>query len=332
MLLELLGMPLTRGEIREVFDDYNIPENVTNFVLKFNLSSRFSWLYRYNTPIFAVIGIIIAFPLNIWLNELQEQTVLSAAQKQVALFYDSDPATNLIAFLIVIILLAHTVSRYIPLLVSPDLKSQIFIRDYISIKNKTFLKFPFKWLRLRKPREKISSPIEYLNQHFLSEFRFFRNIAVLGTLAMLALISQNLNAYTLITKDGVQHNSILPWDGKVSKDWGEVKSVTIGCRHTEDSDYIVYQLNFKSDKPYRMTSMKPVEGASRGDWLSALETLDAILRGNNVTFEHRKSAGNPLHPECLKAQEARYTPQEMQRLRRLLRIGTIKTGEQNDPR
>jgi len=55
-----------------------------------------------------------------------------------------------------------------------------------------------------------------------------------------------------------------------------------------------------------------------------MERLDAILLNNNVTFEHRKSAGNPLHPKCLKAQEARYTPQEMQRLRRLLRIDVLE--------
>jgi hypothetical protein len=325
MLLELLGMPLTRGEIREIFDDYNIPEDVTNFVLKFDLTSRCSWLYRYSTPAFAVIGILITYPLLLWLDELQEQTVLSAAQKQAALFYDTDPATNLIAFLIVIILLAHTISRYIPLLVSPKLKAQIFIHDHMSVKNKLFLKFPYKLLRRRKPREKTSSPIEYLNQHLRSEFRFFRNIAALSALAMFALISQNLNAYTLITKDGVQQTSILPWTDKVSSGWGEVKSVTLGCRHTKDSDYIVYQLNFKSDKPYRLTSMKPVEGASRGDWLSALEKVDQILIDNNVVFEHRKTPDNiPVNSKCLKAQEARYTPQEMQRLRRLLRISTLE--------
>ncbi len=162
MLLELLAMPLTRGEIRKVFDDYNIPEEIANFVLKFDLTSKPSWLYRYNTPAFAVIGVLFAFPFYLWLDKLHEQTVLSAAQKQAALFYDLDRSTNAIALLIIIILLAHTVSRYIPLLVSPSLKAQIFIHDYMSINNKVFLKFPYKLFRRRKPRKKTSSPIEYL--------------------------------------------------------------------------------------------------------------------------------------------------------------------------
>ncbi len=310
---------MTQDEIRKILLDSGVPENVVDYVMQFEPKA---WLYllhlRFMLLIF-FLGFAGSIPLWILFNGINNDFALSAAIEQSALLYGSWFGFSFLPLFFVSFFGVGIILFFVLLLSPIKVRALYFVAEFMNKDSRGQAKMITR--RLLSNNIKPSLPQQFIDSALQKSLNSNVRFAIFASLISVMFLAQEFQSHTIITKNGLQRTPILPWANNQPQNWEEIETVSLGCNHTVDSDNLKYDLKFKSGDIYYLGSMKPVAG----DWLSTLEKVDQILVENNANFKRWQwLKRNPLHPKCLKAQEARYTPQEMQRLRRLLRIGTLE--------
>ena len=86
------------------------------------------------------------------------------------------------------------------------------------------------------------------------------------------------------------------------------------------TDTIIYEIEFADGHKERIGDATPLHGS----WVDAAEVIDQRLQAAGARFERWTWLDrDPLHPECLAALQRRFSPEEYQRVRALLRVDAL---------
>jgi len=181
---------------------------------------------------------------------------------------------------------------------------------------------PFARGRLRHSLKDYPTPAsvnELINNWNTRYIKAISKVALPILLAGMAVYQLERNSWAYVTQQGYTENPINPFKKTTTIPWNELSSVELGCNHTDDSDFIIYEISTQS-KSARLSSFKTLGNREE---LDALLEVDTFIRDHTgVEFERWKwLSRNPLHPACLRHFQNTMGEEDSSQLLSLLRGG-----------
>jgi hypothetical protein len=145
--------------------------------------------------------------------------------------------------------------------------------------------------------------------------------AVLLPLATV-LAAASTNSFWVAGPAGIVEHSMLAPFSSQHHDLTEIRTLTTGCNHTDDSESLIYRVVLPSGEEFDLGNAEPVK-AIAGSKAIAIEAIDAQIRRTGGKVEHRRWQWldrDPLHPSCLVFWARQFGNDGAGRLRRLLHL------------
>lgn len=309
---------MTQAEIQECLLQSGVPKYVVDYVMKFEPKA---WMYQAQAWGFItvmILGFSALVPLWIWFGSMKRKIAETAAVNDGALLYGFEFGASMFPLLFAIICGAGLLVGYLPFVLSEDRRAQAFASAFLNEKNRVYAVWATK-VALRKPA--VGVPASFVSSMLLAPMKFFIWPTIVLSLLFLILLPRDINSHTIVTDLGVRRAPILPWSNSKTQSWETVREVSLGCTYNDGSSNVVYSLHFASGSSFYLMKMRTLDT----DKLSSLVAIDRKLVEQGVDFQRRQWRNqDPLHPKCLQEQNERYSDQEMDILRSLLRVGEFE--------
>jgi len=308
-------------ELREAMAQEEVPPAVIDYVISLNPSR---WFYRLGT--WGFIAIIIAgFGVGaiLWgkAESIVDANAIARAHEIGGILF----RTNFgISFLILMFAWIFAVGLFVSKLtsISPRARATMFAFSFLNPKSRHYLNWGG---RLRNiPTD--AGPDAYIIAAMTSADKYFWSGALILAAIAVMTLDRELQTYDVYTADAYLATPLFPWEEEKTGMWRDADHVELGCNHVTGknaSDDIIYNVKTNDGATIGLANARPIEGTL----LEQLEKLDAALVEAEVPFRRwRRMDRNPLHPDCMEAQQRKLSAEDYSRMIRLLRVGEIPSG------
>ena len=306
-----------KEDIREMLERVEVSPAVIEHVSKYNrvgsLDAAVGLIATFFAAVFFASLIILARRIE---NNTRPDVVEKAVQMD-GLLYVYEFVTPLIPGLLGAFLISVALGMFATL--SPaSWQPTVFISFIAQLQQCRFSRWLLRRMMARLAHE--TDPVRYVRR-----FVFMPAWCLAGAGALLLAMSVPLavlqvRAFEVFTPEGYYVSPLLPWNTPRLHPWASAVYVETGCSHSSGkgtTDRMIYKVTFGDGTVVRLADATPVEDS----WLDGMEAIHWNLRISGVQFVPWTWLWNdPFHPRCMRALRGRYSAEEFERLRRLLRV------------
>ncbi|MEM9937402.1 MAG: hypothetical protein AAF768_01010 [Pseudomonadota bacterium] len=253
-----------------------------------------------------------------FLEALNNNIALNAAQETNALMYDTNFGFGLLVLLIAWILISGMTASALTWLTRMPISGAIFLGTLSDVSSG-------KWNTelTTKTAEKFN--VAPSADRFIAEWSkglLWRMLkyAIPLTLVGLFALARDVNTYSVYGTNGYHRNPLLPWAKAQIIPWSEASSVELGCNQTDDGGSLVYKVKFNNGKSVRIEDGVPIHLS----WLESLEAIDRRITAAGAEFVRWEWLNrDSMHPKCLRGYYGYLGPHGGDRFMALLRSGEL---------
>ncbi len=308
---------MSNNDLIELLEDQGISKQLAKEVAAYSPNSRFTLFYLLSTMSIFLAVIVVGVLLGSWFL-FDSPTVFERAAEAEAILYNNQFAVSFIVLLFGWIFCAGIVVAFLMRCTPLKIKAPAFIKAI------TWGGFdgPFARGRLRHSLKDYPNPAsanELINDWGLRYIKAVSKFALPILLIGIAIYLFERDSWAYVNEDGYSENPVNPFKSTITISWDELESVELGCNHTGDSDFIIYEIS-GSSRSARLSSFRTTNGRNKID---ALIEVDSHIRSSgNVEFKRWQwLSRNPLHPKCLYYFRNELGKENYSRLVSLLRVG-----------
>jgi len=301
--------PEKKAELEAQLIAKGVPENVANYAVE--QSPKHGTYLRQN--LIAVILMIAMFALGAFLwwlvKGVNNAKAAAAAESIGALMYRTNFGVSFFVAVIGGFLGLQSILSYFQLF-SKTRRTASFVYGMPDSNS------GFSWFK--KPDSSLA-PDDYIRAFFGRMAQVCLKLAALIFGIAVLVGTKEVYSYEIIGETQISESRLLSLSGLETQSIDDIDYVELGCNHVTGrgaSTNLVYRIRMKNGSKIYLESAVPVHG----NWLDNAMRIDADLEKKGVTFK-RWSWRNrhPLHPECLRAQRRKNSPEDYERILKLLR-------------
>ena len=256
----------------------------------------------------------VGFFVWLYLSNISEMVALEHAQAVDAIFYADFYGFSMLAALFAWILIAGVLAAN-PAFVSQRVMASAFADNVIRDKNRNYL-----WKKAYINVDKTVPHDEQVRRIYAAQGAWGRKPGIVLLVIALLGFSYEVRVYTLYTDEGVIERSSYGFGDWETLSWSEATTVELGCNHVtgrDGSDDPIYQIHFGDETSRRLEGAIPLEGS----WIDNILIIDVILEREGVQFKRWEWLyRDPMHPACLEKNRQTRSPEDYQKLLKLLRV------------
>lgn len=279
------------------------------------LHGSFSGLFL---PLMVAGFAVGAFYLWPALENLTAQNARIHAENAGAILYDFNFGLSLVVAIFAWIFGVGAVVGLVPAL-WVRLQKNVFVFSVLDGKRS-----PIAEWGVRRSLERLrneADPAEFVRRMVTGWVPTIMAVAMAIAALTAVLVMRDVQAHSIFTPTEYIRSPFFPWGSTHPREWSTAISVEVGCNHVERrgaiSNSIIYQVKFADGASVRIGDAIPL----RGSWIDAAETIDQHLTAGGATFSNWDWMGrDPQHPLCIAALRDRYSSDQFERVRRLLRL------------
>lgn len=308
---------MNNNDLIELLENQGVSNQLAKEVAAYSPNSRFTLFYLLSTMSIFLVVMVAGVLFGSWVL-FSSSTVFKKAAEAEAILYNNQFAVSFIILLFGWIFCAAIVVAFLMKFTPLNIKAPAFIQAI------TWSGFdgPFARGRLMhslREHPNPSSANELINNWGLRYITAVSKVALPILLIGMALYLLERDSWAYINEDGYSENSVNPFMSTITISWDELEAVELGCNHTGDSNFIIYEIS-GSSRSARLSSFQTTNGRNKIDTL--IEVDSYIRNSGNAEFKRWQwLSRDPLHPKCLhyfrnELGEENYSP-----LFSLLRVG-----------
>ena len=131
----------------------------------------------------------------------------------------------------------------------------------------------------------------------------------------------DLTAHRIVSEEGVDISSVIPFKDDQFYAWADVQRVELGCNHAKNGSSLIYEVSFSNGKSLRIGDSIPAGNVS---WLESMERIDKAVSSTDAKYERWTwLSRDPLHPRCLSDYFDQLGHENRDRIKRLLRFDEL---------
>lgn len=305
-----------REEIRQRLEREGVPPPVVEYVLKFSLIEFSESIINI---VFALILFLSFKSSYLLLNFIENYTLPELYEVAIKM----DGIIYIYNFIYPVIFFAPGIFFiYIALAVfvifsSPKRQVPDFVKDITSPTPNRLWRWLLPRMIARLAHE--TDPARYVRRFVFMPAWFLLGAGALLFMMSVPLVIWQMGAFEVFTPRGYYVSPLLPWETPRLHPWASAISVETGCSHHSGkggtSNSIIYRITFADG-----TVAEPADARSvRASWLDGMEIIDGTLHNRRARFTPW-SLNDPYDPRCIRAMQRKFSADEFERLRRILRF------------
>ena len=294
-----------------------VPQSVIEHVSKYSLIGSYDVIVAFAFVFFMAILFTLTIFLASYIENIKRPNVLIFSNNMNGVLYNYSFYSPLFASMPGALFISIALAIFTTLS-SPNWQATDFVKDVAAPKQNWFTRWLLGRMMARLATE--TDPARYVRRFVFTPAWFLTGAAALLFAMSVPLAMLQVRAFEVFTPEGYYVSPLLPWNTPRFRPWAAAVSVETGCSHSSGkgtTDRMIYEVTFDDGTVMRLADATPVEDS----WLDGMEVIHWNLRISGVQFVQWTWLWNdPFHPRCIRALRDRYSAEEFERLRRLLRV------------
>lgn len=316
--------PKNRSEktkLREAMAEDGVPASVIDYVIGLKPLRWIYWLGTWGFIAITVAGFGLGTVLWGAAESIVTATAVARAHEIGGILFKTNFGISFLILMFAWIFAAGLIASKLTSR-TPRMRASMFAYSFLNPKARQYLN---SGGRLKNfPVD--SGPDAYIIAAMTNADKFFWSAALVLTAIAIPVLDRELQTYDVYTEERYVATPLFPWEDEKTGNWRDAEYVALGCNHVTGkgaSDDIIYDIKLNEKTSFRISAARPVSGPL----LDQLELIDVSLQAAGVPFQRWKLRDrDPVHPSCLAAQRRRFSPDDYDRLLRLLRVGELPTN------
>jgi hypothetical protein len=294
-----------------------VPQSVIEHISKYSRVGSLDAAVGLISMFFAVLFYAALIIISRRIENNTRPDVIEIAVQMNGLLYEYEFFSPLIPGLLGAFLISVALGMFATL--SPaSWQPTVFVSGITKPKQNWFMRWLLRRMMARLVNE--TDPARYVRRFVFMPAWFLAGAGALFLAISVPVAMLEIRAFEVFTPEGYYVSPLLPWKAPRFGPWAAAVSVETGCSHSSGkgtTDRMIYEVTFDDGTVVRLADATPVEDS----WLDGMEVIHWNLRISGVQFVQWTWLWNDsFHPRCIRALRDRYSAEEFERLRRLLRV------------